>query len=86
MTADACTSAGRPTLRDAVRCADRHHASNARHAAMVTNRAVTVNCLGPSWVQKGQKVETPHLDVRYRAQRESRFMQGPLPSYDRIRV
>jgi hypothetical protein len=24
--------------------------------------------------------------VRYRAQRESRFMRGPLPPYDRIRV
>lgn len=34
---------------------------------------------------KGRKVETPHLDVRYRAQRESRFMQGPLPPYDRVR-
>lgn len=36
--------------------------------------------------QHGRKVETPHLDVRYRAQRESRFMRGPLPPYDRIRV
>ena len=36
--------------------------------------------------QRGRKVDTPHLDVRYRAQRESRFMRGPLPPYDRIRV
>lgn len=35
--------------------------------------------------QGGRKVETPHLDVRYRAQRESLFMRGPLPPYDRIR-
>jgi hypothetical protein len=35
--------------------------------------------------EKGRKVETPHLDVRYRAQRESRFMRGPLPPYDRVR-
>ena len=35
--------------------------------------------------QNGRKVETPHLDVRYRAQRESRFMRGPLPPYDRVR-
>ena len=34
---------------------------------------------------KGRKVETPHLDVRYRAQRESRFMRGALPPYDRVR-
>jgi hypothetical protein len=34
----------------------------------------------------GRKVDTPHLDVRYRAQRESRFMRGPLPPYDLIRV
>jgi hypothetical protein len=36
--------------------------------------------------QHGRKVDTPHLDVRYRAQRESRFMRGPLPPYDRVRV
>ena len=36
--------------------------------------------------RKGQKVDTPHLAVRYRAQRESLFMRGPLPPYDRIRV
>ncbi len=34
----------------------------------------------------GRKVETPHLNVRYRAQAESRFMRGPLPPYDRVRV
>ena len=34
----------------------------------------------------GRKEETPHLDVRYRAQRQSLFMRGPLPPYDRIRV
>ena len=44
-----------------------------------------IEALMDSSFQKGQKVETPHLDVRYRAQRESRFMQGPLPPYDRIR-
>ena len=36
--------------------------------------------------QGGRKMETPHLNVRYRAQRESLFMRGPLPPYDRIRV
>lgn len=35
--------------------------------------------------RKGAKVDTPHLDVKYRAQRESRFMRGPLPPYDRVR-
>lgn len=34
----------------------------------------------------GRRVDTPHLDVRYQAQKESRFMRGPLPPYDRIRV
>ncbi len=34
----------------------------------------------------GQKVETPHLDLRYHAQRASLFMRGPLPPYDRIRI
>jgi hypothetical protein len=36
--------------------------------------------------QRGRRIDTPHLDVRYRAQRESRFMRGELPPYDRIRV
>jgi len=36
--------------------------------------------------QGGRKAETPHLDVRYRAQRESLFMRGPLPPYDRVRI
>lgn len=36
--------------------------------------------------QKGQPINTPRLAVKYRAQRESRFMRGPLPPYDRIRV
>lgn len=36
--------------------------------------------------QGGRRVETPHLDVRYRAQRESLFMKGPLPPYDRVRI
>ncbi|MFN7921317.1 MAG: hypothetical protein U0Q16_14545 [Bryobacteraceae bacterium] len=35
---------------------------------------------------KGAKIDTPHLDVRYKAQRESRFMRGPMPPYDRVRV
>ena len=34
----------------------------------------------------GRRIETPHLAVRYRAQRESRFMRGPLPPYDRVRI
>ncbi|MBK9166155.1 MAG: hypothetical protein IPM24_01685 [Bryobacterales bacterium] len=34
----------------------------------------------------GRRVSTPHLDIRYRAQRESRFMRGPLPPYDRVRI
>jgi hypothetical protein len=34
----------------------------------------------------GRREETPYLDVRYRAQRQSLFMRGPLPPYDRIRV
>lgn len=45
-----------------------------------------IESLMDSSFQKGSKVETPHLDVRYRAQKESRFMRGPLPPYDRIRV
>ncbi|MFN7934193.1 MAG: hypothetical protein U0R19_12755 [Bryobacteraceae bacterium] len=36
--------------------------------------------------EKGRKVDTPHLGVRYRGQRESRFMRGPLPPYDRVRA
>lgn len=36
--------------------------------------------------RKNQKIETPHLNVRYRAQKESLFMRGELPPYDRIRV
>lgn len=36
--------------------------------------------------RKGARIDTPHLDVRYRPQKESRFMRGPLPPYDRIRV
>ena len=36
--------------------------------------------------QGGRRLETPHLEVQYRAQRESLFMRGPLPPYDRIRI
>ena len=36
--------------------------------------------------QRGRRVDTPHLEVRYRAQRESLFMRGPLPPYDRVRI
>lgn len=36
--------------------------------------------------RKNQKVDTPHLNVRYRAQKDSLFMRGPLPPYDRIRA
>ncbi len=35
--------------------------------------------------QGGKRAATPHLDVRYRAQRESLFMKGPLPPYDKVR-
>ena len=45
-----------------------------------------IEALVDSSFQKGGKVETPHLNVRYRAQRESLFMRGPLPPYDRVRV
>jgi hypothetical protein len=45
-----------------------------------------IEALMDSSFQGGRKVETPHLDVRYRAQRESLFMRGPLPPYDRIRI
>ena len=44
-----------------------------------------IEALMDSSFEKGRKVETPHLDVQYRAQRESRFMRGPLPPYDRVR-
>jgi hypothetical protein len=44
-----------------------------------------IEAIMDSSFQRGRKVDTPHLDVRYRAQ-ESRFMRGPLPPYDRIRV
>ncbi len=44
-----------------------------------------IEALMDSSFQKGRKVETPHLDVRYRAQRESLFMKSPLPPYDRVR-
>jgi hypothetical protein len=46
----------------------------------------TIAALMDSSFQGGRKVETPHLAVQYRAQRESLFMRGPLPPYDRIRV
>jgi hypothetical protein len=36
--------------------------------------------------QGGKRIATPHLNVRYRAQRESLFMKGPLPPYDRVRM
>jgi len=45
-----------------------------------------IEAIMDSSFQQGRKVETPHLEVRYRAQRESRFMRGPMPPYDRIRV
>jgi hypothetical protein len=45
-----------------------------------------IEALMDSSFRGGQKVETPHLDVRYRAQPDSLFMRGPLPPYDRIRV
>ena len=45
-----------------------------------------IEALMDSSFKKGEKVETPHLNVRYRAQRESLFMRGPLPPYDRVRV
>jgi hypothetical protein len=45
-----------------------------------------IEAIMDSSFQHGRKVETPHLDVRYKAQRESRFMRGPLPPYDRVRV
>ena len=45
-----------------------------------------IEAIMESSYQHGRKVETPHLDVQYRAQRESRFMRGPMPPYDRVRV
>jgi hypothetical protein len=45
-----------------------------------------IEALMDSSFNAGRKEETPHLDVRYRAQRQSLFMRGPLPPYDRIRV
>jgi hypothetical protein len=45
-----------------------------------------IEALMDSSFQGGRKVETPHLAVRYLAQRDSLFMRGPLPPYDRIRV
>ena len=39
-----------------------------------------------SSIQGGRKLDTPQLEVRYRAQRESRFMRGEMPPYDRVRV
>jgi hypothetical protein len=45
-----------------------------------------IEAIMDSSFQQGRKVETPHLDVRYRAQRESRFMRGPMAPYDRVRV
>jgi hypothetical protein len=45
-----------------------------------------IEALMDSSFQGGRKVETPHLEVRYQPQRDSLFMRGPLPPYDRIRV
>lgn len=45
-----------------------------------------IEALMDSSFQGGRRLETPHLDVRYRAQPESRFMRGPLPPYDRVRI
>ncbi|MBV6433749.1 MAG: hypothetical protein IANPNBLG_03968 [Bryobacteraceae bacterium] len=45
-----------------------------------------IEALMNSSYEKGRKFATPHLDVRYHARKESRFMRGPLPPYDRIRV
>jgi hypothetical protein len=44
-----------------------------------------IEAMMDSLFQGGRKLETPHLEVRYRAQRESLFMRGPLPPYDRVR-
>lgn len=46
----------------------------------------TLEAVMDSSFQGGRKLDTPHLDVRYQAQRESLFMRGPLPPYDRVRV
>jgi hypothetical protein len=45
-----------------------------------------IEALMDSSFRGGRKVDTPHLEVRYRPQRDSLFMRGPLPPYDRIRV
>lgn len=45
-----------------------------------------IEALMDSSFKKGEKIQTPHLNVRYRAQKESLFMRGPLPPYDRVRV
>jgi hypothetical protein len=45
-----------------------------------------IEAIMDSSFQRGRRVDTPHLDVLYRAQKDSRFMRGPLPPYDRIRV
>jgi hypothetical protein len=45
-----------------------------------------IEALMDSSFQGGRRVDTPHLEVRYRPQRDSLFMRGPLPPYDRIRV
>jgi len=45
-----------------------------------------IEALMDSSFQGGRRIDTPHLDVRYRAPRESRFMRGPLPPYDRVRI
>lgn len=45
-----------------------------------------IEALMTSSFRKGERVETPHLNVRYRAQKASLFMRGPLPPYDRVRV
>jgi hypothetical protein len=45
-----------------------------------------IEALMNSSFRGSRKEETPQLDVRYRAQRQSLFMRGPLPPYDRIRV
>ena len=36
-----------------------------------------------SIVKKGRRLETPHLDITYRAQKESLFNRGPLPPTDK---
>ena len=46
----------------------------------------TIEALMDSSFKRGSRVDTPHLNVRYRAQRDSLFMRGPLPPYDRVRI